>query len=256
MTEQTNIQDVRDALEYDIKGMKVAYGSPTYGPVNSITAKYQRVAIMYASNRGVVWVGDGSPDRMGYGGARNTVVQYMLKTVPYADGVMWVDSDIRPEANQMARLLDTANHNKLDFVTGVYFQRGGVHNPVFYAWNKDKYCFQPAEDFPHNTLGRIDGCGFGFVYTSSRLLRDIAKSEEFDAKTGWFPDKRDTGGFGEDLSFCYLAKQAGHQLWVDTGIIVAHEGDVQYVLEEDFRREQAEWVKSNKDQKPVRWGVD
>lgn len=240
--------------EYDIRGMKVVFGCPTYGPVNPITNKYQRVAIMYASNRGLLWVGDGSPDRMGYGAARSTVVQYTFKSAPDADGILWMDSDIRPEANQIARLLDTANHNKLDFVSGIYFQRTGAHNPVFHVWNKDMRQFQPAEDFKPNVLGMADGCGFGFVYTSTKLLRDIATSKEFDPKVGWFPDRRDTGGFGEDLTFCYLAKQAGHQLWVDSGICVAHEGDVQYVTEADFRREQAQWVKDNKKQEPVRWG--
>ena len=255
----TGPTDGTDALgvrEYDIAGLQVVLGVPTYGPVNPITAKCLRVAVMHAGNRGVTWLGDGSPDRMGYGAARNTVVQYAFKNVPYADGIMWIDSDIKPAPDHISRLLDTVNHNKLHFVTGVYFQREGVHNPVFYGWNKDKYAFQPAEQYLPNVLGKIDGCGFGFVFTSMKMLKDIALSAKFEERSGWFPDKRDIGGFGEDLSFCYLAKEAGYDLWVDTGIQPSHEGNVQYITEADFKREQEQWIKDNKKQEKRRWGIE
>lgn len=241
---------------YDIDGMKVVLSSQTYGPVDPITSKFLRVAVMFAANRGVKWYGDVSADRMGYGAARNTAVQHALKTAPDADGIMWVDSDIKPPENAIARLLDTANHNKLDFVSGVYFQREGVHNPVFHGWNEDKHCFQPAETYPPNTLGMAAGCGFGFVYTSLKMMRDVALSKNFDPKTGWFPDRRDTGGFGEDLTFCWMAKQAGYQLWIDTGVLLEHQANVQYIGEEDFKREQEKWIRENKEpQDPERWGM-
>jgi hypothetical protein len=100
------------------------------------------------------------------------------------------------------------------------------------------------------------GCGFGFVYTSLRMLRWIGMSKEFDPKTGWFPDRRDTGGFGEDLTFCWLAKEAGFQLWVDSGCIVEHEGNVQYIGEADFKREQEKWIRENKEEPgPAKWGL-
>lgn len=248
------MSDAPVAPEYDIEGLKVVLGSQTYGPVNPITSKHLRVAVMHAANRGVKWMGDGSPDRMGYGAARNTIVQYAFDKAPDADGIMWVDSDIKSAPNMISRLLDTANHNKLDFVTGVYFQREGVHNPVFHAWNDEKHCFQPAEDYPPNTLGIIAGCGFGFVYTSMKMIRDITFSDDFEPSKGWFPDRRDVGGFGEDLTFCWLAKKAGYTLWVDTGVIVEHEGNVQFIGEADFRREQEKWIRENKEQKPHLWG--
>jgi len=256
MTELTSTTSAEVAREFDIKEMVVALCSPTYGPVDPICAKSLRASIMFAANRGVIWAGDSSADKMGYGASRNTGVQHTFKTIPQADGILWVDSDIKPEINSIARLLDCANHNELDFVSGIYHQRTGYHNPVFHAWNPDLHCYQPCADYPANFIGDADGCGFGFVYTSMKMLRDISLSEEFDPKTGWFPDKRDVGGFGEDLTFCWMAKKAGYQLKVDSGIQVGHLGDQCFVGEEDFRRKQKEWYETiDKEQKPHAWGV-
>ena len=240
--------------EYDIKDMKIVLSSQTYGPVNPVTNKYLRVAIMYAANRGMLWAGDASVDRYSYGKARNVATQYALNEQPDADGIMWVDSDIKPQPHQIAQLLHKVRHAKLDFLTGVYFQREGVHNPVFHAWNEDMQTFQPAEAYPPNTLGKADGCGFGFVFTSLKLMRDVAFSKNFEPETGWFPDRRDAGGSGEDLSFCLMAKDAGHQLYVDTGIIVEHEGQTQYICEADFEKEREAWIRQNKKPPKVEWG--
>lgn len=255
MTEPTDTSSVQAAPEYDIDGFKAVLASPTYGPINPVTNKYARVAIMFASNRGLLWVGDGSMDRMGYGASRNASVQYALDKGYEADGIIWIDSDIKPEVDSIARLVHTVRQNSFDFLSGVYFQREGVHNPVFHGWNPDMHCFQPAESYPPNTLGMAAGCGFGFVYTSLDMIRKITVSDAFDPKTGWFPDRRDTGGFGEDLTFCWMAKEAGFQLWVDTGIMVEHEANAIYIGESDFKREQEKWIKENKDQKQVMWGI-
>jgi hypothetical protein len=236
--------------------MKVVLSSQTYGPINPITNKHMRVSLMFAGNRGVLWAGDASCDRMAYGAARNTAVQFALKEFPQADGIMWIDSDIKPAADSVARLLDTVRRHGLDFVSGVYFQREGVHNPVFHGWNEDKHCFQPAEHYPPNTLGMAAGCGFGFVYTSLDMMRQVALSKNFSEKNGWFPDKRDVGGFGEDLTFCWMAKEAGFQLWIDTGVLVEHEANVQYIAEADFKREQEKWIRENKEpQELATWGL-
>lgn len=241
---------------YDVSGMKVVLSSQTYGPVNAITSKRLRVAVMHAANRGVKWCGDASVDRMAYGVARTTAVQYTFKNYNDANGIMWVDSDIKCEPDSITRLLDQANHNKLDFVSGVYFQREGVHNPVFHQWNPDREHFQPAETYPPNCLGELKGggCGFGFVYTSLKMLSDIANSTHFDMEVGWFPDKRDVGGSGEDLSFCRMAYFCGYSLWVDTGIQVGHEAAQTYITEADYLREKDIWIKDNKKEKPQIWG--
>jgi len=187
---------------------------------------------MGAANKGLQWVGDASPDRMGWASARNTVAQVIADEPDVADGIMWIDSDIRVPADGIVRLLA---HN-LDFVTGVYHQRLPLHNPVFYGWNDDKKMFQPADDYPVDTLAPTDGCGFGIVWTSTKLILAIAGLNEFD-EGGWFKDARDAGGLGEDLQFCHYARKAGFQLYVDTGVQAGHCGELHVVTREDFLRE-------------------
>jgi len=74
------------------------------------------------------------------------------------------------------------------------------------------------------------------VYTSKGLIERIAKHKKFDPQGGWFPDRRDVGGFGEDLSFCEQAMRVKTQLYVNTAIQLGHSGDPYVVTQADFQR--------------------
>lgn len=214
-------------------GMRVLFSSQSYGHLEPIIQKHIRVSIMNASANGVVWAGDSSPDRVPYGLARNMSANTAVEYADVIDGVLWCDSDIRTESGTFTRLLRTADVYGLDFVTGVYHQRLPPYLPLIYI-RLEKY--SNCLDYPPNQIAPVDGCGFGICYTSTRMLQAIAKLPQFDAKAGgWFPDTRDTGGYGEDLSFCTLAHEAGFQLYVDTGVQVGHQGDPKIILESDFR---------------------
>ena len=240
----------------ELIGKKAVLACPSYGPIDPDCVKSVRIAIMHSVSRGLHWVGDASPDRMMFSTARNTVAQFLYENPGEADGVLWIDSDIIVPKEAISRLLtNTVYEPGIDFITGVYHQRLPVHNPVFYNFNHEKKTFQPAEEYPLDTIGAIDGCGFGFVWTSTRVFKAIRELKTFDPKGGWFADKRDVGGFGEDLSFCYQAKLAGIQLWVDTGIIVGHSGEKKVVWREDFIRERDNFRSKPPDPYDVKlWG--
>lgn len=204
----------------ELEGITAILAVPTYGPVDPKYSIAVRAAMMSASNRGLRWSGDASPDRMDFATARNTVAQQAMDAD--ADGVIWVDSDIEPEPLSIARLVNSAKD--LDFVTGVYHKRGWPHEPVMYHYNPDLKRFFVIEGYPENSFLKIGGCGFGFVWTSTKMIRAIAEHKDFSKKRGWFPDDRHSGGFGEDMSFCYAANNAGFNLFVDTGIQVGHDG--------------------------------
>jgi hypothetical protein len=234
--ERMKVEDFKGTLE----GMTLILATPSYGPVDPACQKDLRVAMMVCSKYGVRWIGDASTDRMGFAGARNTSAQTILEPgMEDATGIMWVDSDIRQGPRDMASLLLSAKEYKAEFVTGVYHQRAPTHNPVFYHFNPSKKLFQPFEDYPENVFAPIEGCGFGFVYTSRSLIESIAKHKDFNSKKGWFPDERDSGGFGEDMSFCKQAMQCGIQLYVNTAIQLGHTGDPRVVYREDYLRERA-----------------
>jgi len=217
----------------EFSGFRVMLVTPTYGPVDPICAKDLRVAVMGASNHGVYWCGDGSGDRMGYSLTRNgsTQIAYEKEDI---GGIMWVDSDIRPAPNSILSILASVRDFKAEFVTGIYHQRAGRNLPVIYDFDEETEHFRQYQGYPENTFMPVDGCGFGFVWTSRKLIRAIAEHPEFKQEDGWFPDKRDAGGYGEDLSFCYQARRAGFQLYANTSVQVGHLAAPYVVTRQDF----------------------
>jgi hypothetical protein len=245
-------------LGRELEGMRAILASPSYGPVDPECAKDLRIAIMTTANHGLEWVADASPDKMMYSAARNHVTQGLWTAGPeFADGIVWVDSDIRQGAGDLLALLASARKYDADFVTGVYHQREGMHKPVFYHWHKGRQRFTPFKDYPEGVFAPIEGCGFGFVWTGWKVIEAIAKHPKFDRTEGWFPDKRDAGGFGEDLSFCYQAMCADVQLWINTAVQVGHLSDPRVIYRTDWqdKRSKAE-EDGTADVKPVRqkWG--
>ena len=242
----------------ELEGMKAVLMCPTYGPADPVCQKDLRIAMMSCSNHGLYWASDASTDRMNFSSSRNHAAEGVYRAgIDHTDGIMWVDSDIRQGPGDMLNLLTTVKVRGLDFVSGVYHQREGAHHPVFYHFDQKFQRFRPLRDYPENILFPADGCGFGFVWTSNRLIREIVEHPEFNPDDGWFPDKRDAGGFGEDLSFCFQAMRTKHQLFVHTGIQVGHRGDPNDIYRENFLKEKARREELGLDKvvpSRMRWG--
>jgi len=221
------------------QGRKLLLAVPSYGPIDPACQKDVRVAMMVASNHGVRWAGDSSPDRMGWGVARNAAAGTILDmpNISDDDGIVWIDSDMRIPPEAIASLIVSAVVKKADFVTGVYHQRKAPHAPLFGTYVPDKGKYAWVETYEENVFAPCDGCGFGFVFTSRRAIKAIAGLPNFTEERGWFPDERHNDGLGEDLSFCYQAMKAGIQLYVHTGIQLGHVGDSQVITRADFIRE-------------------
>jgi len=212
--------------------MKVVLACPTYGPVNPEVAKHIRFAAVCAANSGVVFMGDVSTDRLPTTHARNSCVRQAMEL--NTDGIMWVDSDMKPGPEDMTGLLD----RRLDFVSGLYFRREGKHEPLVYDWTEEG--FKAMSPLPFYELIQADGCGFGWVYTSIDMLKKMEAHPDFESHSGWFPDKRYSGGFGDDLGFCDLARKARIQLYVDTGIIIGHEQGARFIGVKEFLEAQCD----------------
>ena len=223
--------------EKPLLGFRALFACPTYGNVDPHCAKHLRVAVMSAASKGLHWAGDISPDRLGYSFARNSVASMARRFPDEFDGVMWVDSDIVCNPDSIIRLLTTARTHSLDFVTGVYHSRKPPNLPILYHWESKIERYLQCVTYPKDTIISADACGFGFVWTSTRLINAIAEAPLFRPKEGWFPDRRDVGGFGEDISFGDHARhlEPRIQLYVDTGVQVGHLGDAEVIWEKQFR---------------------
>lgn len=204
--------------------MKLIFVCPTYGAGESAPIKAERarrVAIMNAACHGHEWLGDCSRDREGWEATRNNSVQEIVNNHDYPDeaSVFWCDADVRLPFDSISRLAQYG----YDFITGIYFQRNKPHRPVVATFNGSSFHF--IGRWPENTIIPIDGCGFGCVLTSLRMLRKM------DAP--WFKFEK----FSEDFDFCLKAKRAGFDLFCDTGVICGHFKDAEEAGYEDYKRE-------------------
>jgi len=197
--------------------VKVAFVSPTYGPIESAAIRTQRAAIMHAASHGVTWVGDASPERMAFAAARNIAVDAVL-TGTDADAIFWCDSDVILPPDAISKLAAA----QLDFVTGIYCQRSQPYWPLIAHFNRQKGTFNWWTQWPEQVLAPVDGCGFGCVLTSTKMLRQM------DAP--WFAFTK----FSEDFDFCLKAAALGYQLYVDTGVLCGHLADPKPVTLSDF----------------------
>jgi hypothetical protein len=221
--------------EKPLEGLRAILAVPTYGHVDPICQKSVRVAMMTATNMGLKWVGDSSPDRLPYGDARTYVAGSLMENKEDADGVMWIDSDIMVGAADIANLLKSALVYNSSFVTGVYHQREGFLWPTLYDYDREGVTYKQMANYPENAFFQVDGCGFGFCWTGLEVVEKIAASPDFDPKGKWFPDTRDAEeGFGEDLSFCHQAMNVGVQLQCNTTVQVGHSGPPVIVTREHY----------------------
>lgn len=213
----------------DLDGMKLLLAVPTYGPADPRCQAQLRGSIMLTANHGVTWVGDISTDRANFSSARNLAAQ-VLYSSDEANGLVFIDSDIRHSPEDLGNLLLMVKEYGMDFATGVYHQRAKPYISVIFHWSPETKLWKPMAKYPQNTVFKADGCGFGFVYLSKNAVRRVAENHEFDEEYGgWFPDKRTSDGYGEDLSFCYMAMKSGIQLYVNSNVIVGHLGDPEVI---------------------------
>lgn len=155
--------------------------------------------------------------------SRNTLATRAIQTE--ADYVLWLDSDMVFEPDLLERLMKTLTENDLDIVTGLYFRRVQPYSPVlfkdltlirdtFFEWSEFK-------EVPPD-LFEVAGCGFGCVLMKTDAF--------FDVQSKFGNMFAPIGNTGEDLAFCWRARECGYKVWCDPSIICGHVG---YVISDD-----------------------
>ena len=140
-----------------------------------------------------------------------------------ADYVMWFDSDMIFQPDTLQKLLD----DDCDIVSGLYFRRLSPFTPViFSSCEKDSegyYKWNDCTSYPEEVF-EVAGIGFGCV---------LVKTDVFLEMFGKFGDCfTPLGKFGEDLSFCFRAKELGYKIHCDPRIKCGHVSHS--VVTEDF----------------------
>lgn len=154
--------------------------------------------------------------------ARNDLAEKAIECG--ADQILWLDSDMVFSPNILQRLID--DKEKGDIITGLYFRRVSPFTPVVFddlEVTEKGTLFTEFDNIPDDVF-EVGGCGFGCVLTPTKIFVDV-----FDKyHTAFEPLK----GAGEDLSFCWRARQCGYKIVCDPNIKLGHVGH--YIVNEQF----------------------
>lgn len=149
--------------------------------------------------------------------ARNKLAKQAIKMG--ADYTMWFDSDMIFAPDTMIKLLE----HDAPIVSGAYFRR----SPPYHLVAFDKCDMENREwtdlELPSDTV-KCGGVGFGCVLVKTSVLFEVAAKYQT-----WFEP---LNGLGEDLSFCWRARQCGYDILLDPKITCGHVGHI--VVNEDF----------------------
>lgn len=138
-----------------------------------------------------------------------------------ADYTLWLDSDMAFPPDTLFKLLEADK----DIVSGLYFRRSPPYSLVAFSkcdTQKKEWADQAVPD----KLATTEAVGFGCVLIKTQVLVDVA--EQF---VTWFEPMN---GFGEDLSFCWRARQCGYEIFLEPKVSCGHIGYV--VVTKEFSR--------------------
>ena len=152
------------------------------------------------------------------------------------DRVMWFDSDMVFNPDTLQTLHKDMDNLGCDMVTGLYVKRSLPTEPVLYESIKEpkrndkgvlERNIKAYTDYPQHAVFPVDGCGFGCVMTTTKILQDVWQ------KFG--PAFTPYTWASEDISFCYRVNQIGGTIYCDSNVSCGHIGTYVYT-EKDLKR--------------------
>jgi hypothetical protein len=160
--------------------------------------------------------------------ARNGIVRTALgKSAPEVKYVWMIDADMafpRTHLDDMLAVMES--HDDMTILGSLAFAggRSPFLNPVIYAETpgSEPRRFELVKDYPDNTLTRVAATGAACLLIRRDALIDIWRKNSEKAHP-WFEET--TNGeiqYGEDVTFCMRAREAGHEVYVHTGMEVGH----------------------------------
>ena len=152
--------------------------------------------------------------------ARNNLARQAIKAE--ADYVLWLDSDMVFSPDLLQRMMKVSKENDIDFLTGLCFRRKPPYTPCLFdklerLENGAGASYTALMSVPDGRF-KVGGCGFaGVLMTTDVILSVSAKfgGRMFDPLPG----------FGEDVAFCWRARQCGYDIWCDSEIELGHVGN-------------------------------
>lgn len=152
---------------------------------------------------------------------RNEAVEEFLKSD--ATHLLFVDSDTVTLKGAVKQLLD----HDVPVVSATIYMKGGGYAPCFGFWVPERQIYKTPLPFRYNQLAEVDIVGAGFVLIKREVLEKLERP--------YF--KCLTGMAKEDVYFCIQCKEAGFQVYVDTGLHLGHVMDHHIVTNVDYEKQ-------------------
>jgi Glycosyltransferase like family 2 len=196
---------------------------------------------------------------------RNQLVSTLYKEKVPFDYVLFMDDDMVPPPEALNVLLG----RNVDVIGAVCTVRQDPPLPNARYFNPEKRFYQTA-DIDRPGVWKVGAIGTGFMLISRKALEDIGEytlsqryfreymgmsKEAADAREKsereraakdhnkfWFEFLKDphSGEIGEDLSFCFKARECGYDIYGDSTFAVGHVGNYAFGLEDYWHyREEA-----------------
>lgn len=134
--------------------------------------------------------------------ARNDIVEGIK-----GDWVLFIDSDMTFSPDSLKKLLA----HDVDIVSGLCFRKVPHYEPTIYRQFPGQMKWESIRDYPKNSFFEVDAVGTAFMLVKKRVFDKMPAP--------WFEYKKN---IGEDLSFCYKAKELGFKVHVDTSVKIGH----------------------------------
>ena len=156
-----------------------------------------------------------------------------------ADLVMWFDSDMVFNPDTLTRMLKLIDEGH-DFVTGIYYRRTPPFSAVGFKTmelNEEGTAFtwEDLTEIPDEPFV-VGACGFGCVLMKTEIFVSVF------AKFGLMFTP--IANCGEDIAFCWRARQCGYKIIADPSIKLGHVGHT--VITEDFFKNYQSTLEKNK----------
>lgn len=136
------------------------------------------------------------------------------------DYVFWLDSDMVFKPDTLIRMMDTLKKNDYDILSGLYFRRVPPYSPVLFDKMDIDLTAEKADysEFDHipDQIFEVGACGFGCVLMKTDVF--------FDVQSKFGNMFAPIGNNGEDVAFCWRARECGYKIWCDPSVICGHVG--------------------------------
>lgn len=142
---------------------------------------------------------------------RNVAVRFFLALEQPANGLLFIDADIKFTKQDVKLLIDA----KQDIVGGRYYGYSELRNETFPTW-------KPLSEKPPETgLIECSHVGTGFMLISYKVLDTL----NLRLGKAWpFADETVEGlDVGEDVTFCHRARLAGFKVFLNADARVFHD---------------------------------